>query len=84
MSAPLFLHSSSQAIKLTNIAARICDEVMFQIDNPLDQTYSLEQQYHILRYLTNMLESEESQIWKQINENEKNPTTPHSTTNSLH
>lgn len=70
MSAPLFLHSSSQAIKLTNIAARICDEVMFQIDNPLDQTYSLEQQYHILRYLTNMLESEEEKLWKEINKNE--------------
>jgi hypothetical protein len=70
MSAPLFLHSSSQAIKLTNIAARICDEVMFQIDNPLNQVYSTEEQYHILRYLTNMLESEEEKLWKQINKNE--------------
>ena len=68
MSVPLFSHSSSQTIKLTNIAARICDDVMFEIDNPLNQVYSLEQQYHILRYLTNMLEAKESQIWKQINE----------------
>ena len=70
MNTPLFLHSSSQVIKLTNIAARICDEVMFKIDNPFDQTYSLEQQYHILRYLTNMLESEEEKLWKEINKNE--------------
>lgn len=28
MSARLFLHPSSQAIKLTNIAAKICDDVM--------------------------------------------------------
>ena len=70
MSAPLFLHSSSQAIKLTNIAARICDEVMFQIDNPSNRVYTVEQQYHILRYLTNMLEAKESQIWKEINKNE--------------
>ena len=68
MSAPLFLHPSSQAIKLTNIAARICDDVMFEIDNPFSQNYTLEQQYHILRYLTNMLESEEEKLWKEINE----------------
>lgn len=43
---------SAQKIKFTNIAARICDEVMFQIDNPLNQVYSTEEQYHILRYLT--------------------------------
>ncbi len=61
---------SAQKIKLTNIAARICDEVMFQIDNPLNQAYSTEEQYHILRYLTNMLESEEEKLWKQINKNE--------------
>ena len=67
MSARLFLHPSSQAIKLTNIAAKICDDVMFEIDNPLHQTYTTEQQYHILRYLTNMLEAEEEKIWKQIN-----------------
>ena len=64
------MNDSHKMIKLTNIAARICDEVMFQIDNPLDQTYSLEQQYHILRYLTNMLESEEEKLWKEINKNE--------------
>ena len=57
-------------LKLTNIAARICDEVMFQIDNPLNQVYTIEQQYHILRYLTNMLESEEEKLWKEINKNE--------------
>ena len=68
MSARLFLHPSSQAIKLTNIAAKICDDVMFEIDNPLHQIYTKEQQYHILRYLTNMLEAEEEKIWKQINE----------------
>ena len=67
MSARLFLHPSSQAIKLTNIAAKICDDVMFEIDNPLHQIYTTEQQYHILRYLTNMLEAEEEKIWKQIN-----------------
>lgn len=60
--------SKKQTIKLTNIAAQICDEVMFQIDNPLNQVYSTEEQYHILRYLTNMLESEEEKLWKQINE----------------
>lgn len=68
MSARLFLHPSSQAIKLTNIAAKICDDVMFEIDNPPHQIYTTEQQYHILRYLTNMLEAEEEKIWKQINE----------------
>lgn len=62
--------SKKQTIKLTNIASRICDEVMFQVDNPLNQVYSIEEQYHILRYLTNMLESEEEKLWKQINENE--------------
>jgi hypothetical protein len=60
--------SAKQKIKLTNIAARICDEVMFQLDNPLNQVYSTEEQYHILRYLTNMLEAEEEKLWKQINE----------------
>lgn len=28
--------------------------------------YSLEQQYHILRYLSNMLESKEEEIHKQL------------------
>ena len=60
--------SAKQKIRLTNIAARICDEVMFQLDNPLNQVYSTEEQYHILRYLTNMLEAEEEKLWKQINE----------------
>ena len=66
----MIFDSSSQAIKLTNIAARICDEVMFQIDNPSNQVYTVEQQYHILRYLTNMLEAEEEKLWKEINKNE--------------
>ena len=59
--------SAKQKIRLTNIAARICDDVMSEVDNPLNQVYSTEEQYHILRYLTNMLEAEEEKLWKEIN-----------------
>jgi hypothetical protein len=32
--------------------------------------FSDEDKYHILRYLTNMLETEESQLYKKLNENQ--------------
>jgi hypothetical protein len=31
--------------------------------------FSDEDKYHILRYLTNMLETEEAQLYKKLNEN---------------
>lgn len=56
--------SAKQNTKLIPHAARLFDKVMDEMGTIF---YTCEEQYHILRYLTNMLEAEEEKIWKQIN-----------------
>ena len=59
--------SAKQKTILIPRASRLFDSVM----NELEIIYhTSEEKYHILRYLTNMLESEEEKIWKEINKNE--------------
>ena len=56
-----------QKTELIPRASRLFDSVM----NELETIYhTSEQKYHILRYLTNMLEAEEEKLWKEINKNE--------------
>lgn len=65
-------------MKLIPEAQTLFINIMDRLDNPsysmyeepvLGGPFSDEEKYHILRYLTNMLEAEEDKLWKQINEN---------------
>ena len=62
-------------MKLIPEAQYLFNQIMERLDYPMHSiyeepvTFSCEQRYHIIRYLTNMLEAEEEQLWKKINEN---------------
>lgn len=62
-------------MKLIPEAQYLFNQIMERLDYPMHSIYeepvpfSCEQRYHIIRYLTNMLEAEEEQLWKKINEN---------------
>jgi hypothetical protein len=62
-------------MKLIPEAQYLFNQIMERLDYPTHSIYeepvpfSCEQRYHIIRYLTNMLEAEEEQLWKKINEN---------------
>jgi hypothetical protein len=51
--------------KLFPRAARLYDMVIDEFETI---HYSDEETYHILRYLTNMLESKEAELYKKLNE----------------
>lgn len=61
------------AIKLIPPAQRLYNIVMDELDERCEiyekNFFSDEDKYHILRYLTNMLETEEAQLHKKLNEN---------------
>jgi len=52
---------------LIPIAQRLYHNIMDELENP-PLSYTDEQKYHILRYLTNFLESKESELYKKIHE----------------
>ena len=60
-------------MKLILEAQYLFNQIMERLDYPTHSIYeepvlfSCEQRYHIIRYLTNMLEAEEEQLWKKIN-----------------
>ena len=62
-------------MKLIPKAQTLFVNIIEELDNPSCSmyedavTFSDEEKYNILRYLTNMLEAEEEKLWKQINEN---------------
>jgi hypothetical protein len=62
-------------MKLIPEAQYLFNQIMERLDYPTHSIYeepvpfSCEQRYNIIRYLTNMLEAEEEQLWKKINEN---------------
>jgi hypothetical protein len=66
-------------MKLVPIAQRLYNILMDELDERdssrtsgiyEENFFSDEDKYHILRYLTNMLETEESQLYKKLNENQ--------------
>jgi hypothetical protein len=61
------------AMKLIPPAQRLYNIVMDELDERCEiyeeNFFSDEDKYHILRYLTNMLETEEAQLYKKLNEN---------------
>jgi|LakMenE01Jun11ns_1017448.scaffolds.fasta_scaffold5600362_1 hypothetical protein len=61
-------------MKLVPEAQYLFNQVMERLDYPTHSMYeepvpfSCEQKYHILRYLTNMLETEEEKLYKKMAE----------------
>jgi len=56
--------SKEQNTRLIPRASRLFDIVMDELEIIY---HTSEEKYHILRYLTNMLEAEEEKLWKEIN-----------------
>ncbi len=57
--------NKEQKTKLIPRACRLFDVAMGELESI---HHTSEEKYHILRYLTNMLEAEEEKLWKEINE----------------
>lgn len=68
-----FAMNEEIAMKLIPPAQRLYNIVMDELDERCEiyekNFFSDEDKYHILRYLTNMLETEEAQLHKKLNKN---------------
>jgi hypothetical protein len=69
----VFAMNEEIAMKLIPPAQRLYNIVMDELDERCEiyeeNFFSDEDKYHILRYLTNMLETEEAQLHKKLNKN---------------
>jgi hypothetical protein len=68
MNEEIIMKLIPQAQRLYNI---LMDELDERCEIYEENFFSDEDKYHILRYLTNMLETEEAQLHKKLNENLK-------------